>query len=241
MSLNYTTITGTFRDGQGNPLTLSPVFAPSATVLAGGIPAVTPEGPVQAQVISGTLENSSGGPLTLLATDQAGVVPEGQTAFWFWTVSFPGTQLPSFSFFLPSSPSTVDISKLTQAGGTQYLPLAGGSLTGALVPAVVALTDAATVAVNAALGNAFRLLMTSGVGATRILGNPSNPADGQRIDVAVTQDVVGSRLLTYGSAYDFGAAGTPTLSTAASALDILGFIYYASKGKWCFVGAPGGF
>ena len=61
---------------------------------------------------------------------------------------------------------------------------------------VVTLTDALTVAVNAALGNDFRLLMTSGVGATRALGAPSNPVDGRKIIFQVTQDSAGSRLLT---------------------------------------------
>ncbi len=112
---------------------------------------------------------------------------------------------------------------------------------GSFSPAVVTLTDASVVTVNAILGNDFRLLMTSGVGSTRELGTPSHPWDGQRIVFQVTQDGSGSQVLTYTSAYDFGAAGTPTLSTGGNATDILQFTYNASKSKWLFTGAVLGF
>jgi hypothetical protein len=121
--------------------------------------------------------------------------------------------------------------------------LAGGAAFPAYTaPKVEALTDASTVAVNAALGCDFRLTMTSGVGSTRQLGTPSNPVDGQRISFMVTQDSSGSQLLTYTTAYEFGTSlPSPTLSTAANATDILGFIYNASKSKWLFVAFLGGF
>lgn len=121
--------------------------------------------------------------------------------------------------------------------------LAGGATFPAYTaPKVVTLTDASTVTVNAASGNDFRLLMTSGVGATRALGAPSSPVDGQRIDFMVTQDSAGSRLLTYNSAYEFSTSlASPTLSTAANAVDILGFIYNTAKTKWLFVAFLSGF
>jgi hypothetical protein len=105
----------------------------------------------------------------------------------------------------------------------------------------VTLTDAATVAINAAAGNDFRLTMTSAIGGTRALGTPANPADGQRIDIMVTQDSAGSRLLTYSSAYLFGALAAPTLSTTANYTDILGFIYNAALSSWMFVAFSSGF
>src|SRR6266436_2711166 len=48
---------------------------------------------------------------------------------------------------------------------------------GAVAPTVVALTDAATIAVNASLGNDFRVTL----GGNRTMGTPSNPADGEQI------------------------------------------------------------
>ncbi len=97
-------------------------------------------------------------------------------------------------------------------------------------PAVVALTDAATIAINTALGNVFRVTL----GGNRTLGAPSNtPQDGQDFRVEVTQDATGSRTLAYASAYDWGAAGAPTLSTAAGKMDILTFKYNATLAKFC--------
>lgn len=121
--------------------------------------------------------------------------------------------------------------------------LAGGATFPAYTaPKVVSLTDASTVAINAALGNDLRLTMTSGVGSTRALGAPSNPVDGQRIDIMVTQDSSGSRLLTYNAAFEFSTGlPSPTLSTGANLTDILGFIYNAAKSKWFFVAFLNGF
>lgn len=118
------------------------------------------------------------------------------------------------------------------------VPIAGGTMTGALAPAVAALTFGATIAVNAALGNAFAVTLTSSAGT---LANPTNPVDGQTIRIRVAQDATGSRTLAYGTAYDFGASGAPTLSTSGSKVDVLGFEYVAALSKWCYLGSGLGF
>lgn len=122
------------------------------------------------------------------------------------------------------------------AGGA--LPESGGTMTGWLAPAVTSLTFGSSIAVNAQLGNAFNLTLTASSGT---LASPSSPVDGQVIRIRVTQGTGGSFTLAYGSAYDFGAAGTPTLSTAAGKVDILGFEYVASISKWTFLGSGLGF
>ena len=109
---------------------------------------------------------------------------------------------------------------------------------GMLAPVVVPLTFGGSIAVNAALGNVFTVTLTASTGT---LANPTNPQDGQVIHVRVTQDGTGSRTLAYGTAYDFGTAGQPTLSTAASKVDIIGFEYVASLSKWCYLGGGLGF
>ena len=130
----------------------------------------------------------------------------------------------------------------TRAGTAEALalPKAGGTMTGWLAPAVAALTfvGSGTTLVNAALGNAFSLTLTA---STTTLGNPSNAVDGQVIRFRVTQGGSGSFTLAYGTAYDFGAAGAPTLSTAAAKVDILGFEYVASLTKWVYLGSGLGF
>ena len=54
-----------------------------------------------------------------------------------------------------------------------------------MAPAVVILADAATIAVDASLGNDFRVT----IAGNRTMGNPANPADGQKITFQVTQGV----------------------------------------------------
>lgn len=262
MALNYVTVTGTFEDGSGAPLSGNVTFTPSQSVYAAGIPLVTPGTPITAEIAGGQLLNGSGAALTLLATDNAGLSLESGTGFWFWNVSLQfGQVTDGWSFFLPHTPSPADLYSTKNTGTSggaavtsvfgrmgavvavsgDYtaaqvgaLPIAGGTMTGWLAPAAVALTFGSSIAVNAALGNAFNLTLTASTGT---LANPSNPVDGQVIRFRVTQGTGGSFTLAYGSAYDFGATGTPTLSTAAGKVDVLGFEYVASIGKWCYLGS----
>jgi hypothetical protein len=109
------------------------------------------------------------------------------------------------------------------------LPKAGGAMTGALVLAVVTLTDAATIAVNAAAGALFRVTL----GGDRTLGTPSNPADGQQVIFEVIQGTGGNFTLAYSAAYAFPAAiPQPSLSSTAGQRDFLSFIYDATETLW---------
>ena len=85
----------------------------------------------------------------------------------------------------------------------------------------VALTDAATVAVDMSTFINATLLTTSGVGATRALGQPSNTKVGQSGFIRITQDATGSRAMTFHADWKFTNGTDPTLSTAANAIDIL--------------------
>ena len=109
---------------------------------------------------------------------------------------------------------------------------------GAVVPAVVVLTDVATIAVDASLGNDFRVT----IAASRTMGSPSNPAPGQRIIFQITQGVGGPFTITWDSGYEFSAGlPQPTLSATAGQTDLLGFIYNAAKGKWLLAAFVNGF
>lgn len=108
----------------------------------------------------------------------------------------------------------------------------------ALAPAVVELTDAATIAVDASLGNDFRVT----IAASRTMGTPANPTDGQKITFDITQGSGGSNAITWGSGYEFSTGlPQPTLSTTAGLTDLLGFIYNADIGKWLLAGYVNGF
>ena len=88
----------------------------------------------------------------------------------------------------------------------------------------VALTDAATVAVDLSLGNNFTLTLAG----NRTLGAPTNVTAGQSGVIVVTQDSTGSRTLAYNSVYKFAGGTAPTLTTTASAVDVLAYYVESS-------------
>lgn len=150
-------------------------------------------------------------------------------------------QLPSTSAPLPLNQGGTGVSAASDAALLSDLgaaPMAGATFTGYVSPAVNSLTFGSSIAINAALGNVFSLTLTASTGT---LANPTNPLDGQVIRIRVTQGTGGNFTLAYGSAYDFGAAGSPTLSTTASKVDELSFGYNASLSKWCYFGSGLGF
>jgi hypothetical protein len=83
--------------------------------------------------------------------------------------------------------------------------------------AQVALTDGATISVDAALSNSFTVTL----GGNRTLANPTNTVAGFTYVFRIVQDATGGRTLAYGTNYKFPGGTVPTLSTAANAVDIL--------------------
>lgn len=102
-------------------------------------------------------------------------------------------------------------------------------LTRALSTAVVAMTDAATIATDAILGNHYRVTL----GGNRTLGNPTNTYDGARVVYEFIQDGTGNRTITLDTKFAFGTDITGvTLSTAAGARDFMTVIYNAAADLW---------
>jgi hypothetical protein len=83
----------------------------------------------------------------------------------------------------------------------------------------VALTDAATIAVDLSTGFDFRVTLAD----NRTLGNPTNVKVGQRGRFRITQDGTGSRTLAFASNYEFASGTAIILSTAINSQDV---IYY---------------
>lgn len=118
-----------------------------------------------------------------------------------------------------------------RATGTGYAKLAAGvlaTLTANQVRAdlgekVVALSDGATILIDASLANNFRVTL----GGNRTLGNPLNLIDGQVFNVRILQDGTGGRTLAYGSMFKFPGGTAPVLSTSANALDFMSCQYDA--------------
>ena len=73
-----------------------------------------------------------------------------------------------------------------------------------------------------ATSNNFALTLANTSSCT--LANPSNLAAGQTGSIFVVQDGTGSRLLTYGSSWEFAGGSAPTLTTTASAVDRIDFV-----------------
>jgi hypothetical protein len=93
----------------------------------------------------------------------------------------------------------------------------GNAFTGAQTVAFQALTDAASIAVDASLSNHFRVVL----GGNRTLANPTNLRDGGVYNFWVKQDGTGSRTLAYGSLYKWPSGSAPTLTTSINALDLV--------------------
>jgi len=74
--------------------------------------------------------------------------------------------------------------------------------------------------------NNFALTLANTSSCT--LANPSNLTAGQSGSIFVIQDATGSRLLTYGSSWDFAGGTAPTLSTAADSVDRIDYIVRSS-------------
>jgi hypothetical protein len=103
---------------------------------------------------------------------------------------------------------------------------------------VIDLTDATTIAVDASKGNLFAVTL----GDNRTLGAPTNAIPGQMILFRIEQDGAGSKTLAYNAIYRFSTdIPSPTLSTAAGAIDYLGFVYHEDDTKWDCIGKVFGF
>ena len=104
----------------------------------------------------------------------------------------------------------------TRDSGMYHQAIAPG--TGATVwdAAVLALTDGASIATNAAIANVFTVTL----GGNRTLANPTNLRIGKTYHWKVTQDGTGSRTLAYGAMFLF-ETNTHTLTTAAASVDVI--------------------
>lgn len=130
--------------------------------------------------------------------------------------------------FAGSSSGTTTLIASATASGTLTLPAATSTLAALGVAqsftagqrgAVTALTDGATITPDFATSNNFSVTL----GGNRTLANPSNQTAGQMGTIVITQDATGSRTLAFGSYWKFAGGTAPTLTTTASAVDVLAY------------------
>lgn len=93
--------------------------------------------------------------------------------------------------------------------------------------------NTANTAIDASLGNVFEV----DISANTQLDNPTNLEAGSYTFI-ITQDPTGSRLMTFGTLYNFKLGGNTTLSTAPNAVDVLSCV---SDGTNLYCALGGGF
>lgn len=220
MALNYVELSGTFDDGSGTPLSGTVSFTSNVSVYAGGIPQVTPDTPVTAQVVAGALKSAAGGTLQLLATDNSGLTFLGQTGFFYWTVAITvgGEVLPPWSFFLPHSTlggGPVDLFSLanTAASGGGVASVAAGDASIVIGGTATAPTvETGTLDRIAALHPAAAAVGFGGQKATG-LANGSAGTD------AVAYGQLGSAAFQASAAFDAAGAAATAQSNAETYAD----------------------
>ena len=85
---------------------------------------------------------------------------------------------------------------------------------------ITTLTSATTVTPDFAASNNFTLTLAH----TMDFANPTNCTPGQSGSIFLIQDGTGSRVITWGSYFDWAGGAAPTLSTAAGSVDRLDYI-----------------
>ena len=139
----------------------------------------------------------------------------------------PATVSSNVTFTLPAADGTANQALKTDASGNlgfaSYLLLSettnGQSLTGGIRGSITALTDAATITPDFDDNCNFSVTLAG----NRTLANPSNITAGQSGVIVVTQDSTGSRTLSFGSNFKFAGGTAPTLTTTASAVDVIAY------------------
>ena len=131
---------------------------------------------------------------------------------------FEGSTADAFETTLAVTDPTADRTiTLPNATGTVSLLSLAQTFSAAQRGSISALTDGTTITADFALANNFSVTL----GGNRTLANPSNLTAGQSGAIFISQDGTGSRTLAYGSYWDFSGGNAPTLTTTASAVDLL--------------------
>lgn len=148
------------------------------------------------------------------------LVSGGAGSFTTLTVTGTTTLATALTGILKGTSGVVSVA----TAGTDYAGVGTAqSFTKGQRGAVVALTDGATITPNFNDSNNYSLT----IGGNRTLANPTNITAGQSGVIVITQDGTGGRTLAFGSYWDFSGGTAPTLTTAASAVDVL--VYYVNS------------
>jgi hypothetical protein len=87
---------------------------------------------------------------------------------------------------------------------------------------------AGNVTPDAASSNNFEYRLTGNL----TLGNPSNPREGQVLNIRFKQDGVGGRTIVWPAKFKFAGGAVPALSAAAGAVDFLSAYYSLTDDRY---------
>jgi len=234
MSLTTVTVTGTYTDGEGTPLTGTVRFTPNATLTD-----TTDDQVISPVPVIVTLDSAGHFSVPLYATDNPDLSPSG----WAWQVTEMIAETPKrtwvtrtwSTFIAHADGATQALGSLQPATGgpalASYMPLAGGRFTGGVGPGGGTVADAATVTLDASAGNDFTVTLTQNT----LLATPLHPVDRQKILIQVIQGGGGGFVLSYSAAFAFlpnSDAPSPVLATAPGSRNYLLFRFDAALGQW---------
>jgi hypothetical protein len=148
------------------------------------------------------------------------LVSGGAGSFTTLTVTGTTTLATALTGVLKGTSGVVSVA----TAGTDYAGISNvQTFTAGQRGGVSALTSGATITPNFATANNFSLTLDTNA----TLANPTNLVAGQSGVIVITQDGTGGRTLAFGSYWDFTGGTAPTLTTAASAVDVL--VYYVNS------------
>lgn len=100
--------------------------------------------------------------------------------------------------------------------------------TGAQTIAPVKADVSGNVTPDAAASNNFEYRLTGNL----TLGNPTNPREGQVLNIRLKQDGVGGRTIVWPGKFKFAGGAVPALSAAAGAVDFLSAYYSLTDDRY---------
>lgn len=106
----------------------------------------------------------------------------------------------------------------------------GGVLSTYFAPKTISWPFSSSITIDAKKANVFDLVLTGDC----TINSPINGADGEHITLRIT---AGGHTVTWGTGWDFGTPGTPTLTSGKS--DIVSAVWKESDTKWWAGASPG--
>lgn len=191
--------------------------------------------------------NPTGGTVADSAGRFVAIYMDPTVTYRYQLYSAAGSLLEDIDPFLPSGGPASSTTSSTQLAGIPATNWARKSRTAAEISANTVVQNIFAVS-NQGVTNAYVYkTITDGttitincndsdcqvvtLGGNRTMAAPTNPSDGQQVDLLVIQDSTGGRTLTWNAAFLFENGTAPVLSTVAGGLDRFLLRYNSNLGK----------